>query len=221
MSTSTRATAPKARRLRVRSGRLATEILSQLAADLRAGKVAIFPTETVYGVGTSIFSPEGIRRIYRLKGRHWRKPLALLVHRLEAAQPLVEPLPPEARRLAERFCPGPLTLVLKASALGRLAMGGTPTVGVRIPDHPVALAILRRAGLPLATTSVNRSGDKPEVSGASAARLFGPAVDWLVDAGTCRVKEPSSVVDLSHFPFTVIREGAIPKAELERTLRLR
>jgi L-threonylcarbamoyladenylate synthase len=192
--------------------------LSELVADLRAGALAIFPTETVYGIGTSIFAPQGIRRIYQLKGRHERKPLAILTHSLEAARPMVDYIPPEALRLAKRFCPGPLTMIFKASPLGRLAMGGLPTIGVRIPDHPLVLALLKRMEVPLATTSVNRSGKAPATSGSSAARILGRHVDWLIDGGRCRVRRASSVIDLSGYPFTVIREGAIPKKTLEKVL---
>ena len=180
--------------------------------------MAIFPTETVYGLGASAFSPVGIRRIYQLKGRSWKKPLALLVPSLEAAHPLLDSIPREAHRLAQNYCPGPLTLVLRASPLGKMVVGGLATIGVRIPRHPVALALLEALGAPMATTSVNRSGDDPAVSGTSAARVFGTKVDWLIDGGSCTVKTASSVVDLSNFPFSVIREGAIPKKDLEETL---
>ena len=109
--------------------RISQSTLSRLSADLQAGAVAIFPTDTVYGIGTSVFSVAGIQRIYKLKGRQGRKPLALLVHSLAAARPLVEEIPLEAERLAQRFWPGPLTLVLKASLLGRLITGGIGTIG--------------------------------------------------------------------------------------------
>ena len=178
--------------------------------------MVIFPTETVYGIATSVFSLPGIRRIYKLKGSQGRKPLALLVHSLSAAKPLVESIPPEADRLAKRFWPGPLTLILKASPLGRLVTGGLATIGVRIPDHPVALSILKAAGIPLATTSVNRSGQKPTISGREAAKLFGSKVDYLIDGGICRLKTASSVVDMSHYPFMVVREGALSKKLLEK-----
>lgn len=183
---------------------------------LSSGGVAIFPTETVYGIGASVFSLGGIKRIYDLKGREGRKPLALLVPHLEAAGPLVESIPVEAKRLANKFWPGPLTLVLMASPLGRLVTGGLLTIGVRVPDHPIALELLRKMQVPLATTSVNRSGQKPAVSAKECARLFGKKVDCLIDGGACRVKTASSVVDMSHYPFTVIREGAIPKRVLEK-----
>jgi L-threonylcarbamoyladenylate synthase len=197
---------------------LPAKVLDSLVTDLKGGAVAIFPTETVYGIGTSVFSLIGIQRIYKLKGRHGRKPLALLVPTLEAARPLVEIIPPEAERLAELFWPGPLTLIFKASPLGRLVTGGLATIGVRIPDHPVALALLKKVGIPLATTSVNRSGQKAAVSGSACAKLFGTKVDWLIDGGTCRVKAASSVVDLSHYPFSIRREEAISRKVLEKAL---
>jgi len=211
MSTSTRVT----------GHRLLPKILAKIASDLQAGAVAIFPTETVYGISASVFSRAGIRRIYKLKGRHGRKPLAVLVPSLDAARPLVESVPPEAEHLAQRFWPGPLTLVLKASPLGRLVTGGLSTIGVRVPDHPIALAILKRVGIPLATTSVNRSSGKPMVSGTGAAKLFGPQVDWLIDGGLCRIQTSSSVIDLSHYPFMVVRDGAISKKTLEKAITKR
>src|SRR5262245_18722045 len=116
MSTSMLATG---RKLRPRTGRLPADVLSKIVTSLRRGGVAIFPTETVYGIGTSAFAHRGIRKIYRLKGRKWKKPLALLVPTLDAAAPLVESIPVEAYRLAAKFWPGPMTLVLTASPLGR------------------------------------------------------------------------------------------------------
>ncbi len=219
MSTSTRATARKiAQKVRARSGRIPAVVLSQVIASLHQDGVAIFPTETVYGIGASAFSHRGIRRIYQLKGRRWNKPLALLVPTLEAAAPMVETLPPEAFRLADAFWPGPMTLIFRASALGRLVTGGLETLGVRIPDHPFALALLKGVGLPLATTSVNRSGEEPATSGLSAAKLFGSKVDWLIDGGACAIKKASTVIDLSSYPFTVKRLGSIAKKDLEHTL---
>lgn len=189
-----------------------------IARELRAGAVVILPTETVYGLGASPFHREAIQRIYALKGRRWHKPLALLTHSLKAAAPLIDEIPPEAQHMADAFCPGPITLVLKASPLGQMLMGGLPTIGVRIPDHPFALKLLRVLGTPLAATSVNRSGEDPATSASGCRKIFGKKVDHLFDGGVCRVKEPSSVVDFSHYPFTIIREGAIGRRKLEETL---
>ena len=189
-----------------------------LVAAISAGAVAILPTETVYGLVTSAFSIEGIRAIYKLKGRLWKKPLALMVHELKAAAPFLESIPPEAEALAEHFCPGPLTLVFKASLLGQMLMGGTQTVGVRIPDHQDTLKLLRKIAVPLASTSANPSGKPDAVSVTQAKRYFGAKVKWIIDGGACRVKTPSSVVDFSHYPFTITRESAIAKKDLEKIL---
>ncbi len=204
MSTSTPATARKT--------------IVRIAQDLRAGALVIFPTETVYGLGANVFDRGAVARIYKLKGRAWRKPLAVLISDLKLAAPLLESIPPEAQHLAKKFCPGPLTLVLKASPLGQMVMGGLPTIGVRIPDHPIALALLKNFGMPLATTSVNRSGQEPATTASGCRKLFGKYVEHLLDGGACRVKEPSSVVDFSHYPFTVIREGALSRKQLEKHL---
>ena len=192
--------------------------LEQVARALLAGEVAVFPTETVYGIGAGAFATQAIRRIYELKGRHGRKPLAILVASLDAARPLVETIPPEALRLAEAFCPGPMTFVLAASPLGRLVTGGLATIGVRVPAHPIALELITRVGLPLATTSVNRSGGKPATSHQQALEIFKADVEWFLDGGECALKQPSSVVDFSHYPFTVIGDGALPKKKIEHLL---
>jgi L-threonylcarbamoyladenylate synthase len=220
MLTSTRATEHRAsaQPVRARSGHLQRSLLQEIARHVSGGGVVVFPTETVYGVGTSAFSSAGIRRIYQLKGRSWTKPLALLVPSLKAAGPLVEEIPPEAFRLSEAFWPGPLTLIFKASPLGKLVTGGLQTIGVRVPRHPIALALLEMVGVPMATTSVNRSGENPATSGHRARQVFGADVEWLIDGGVCAVKKASSVVDLSSYPFTVKRHGAIHKAVLEKTL---
>ena len=216
MSTSTPAIAAKS--IRLRQNRCAQYLLESIAQELQAGALVVFPTETVYGLGTSAFSPSGIRRIYAVKGRTWQKPLALLTPSLDAARPLLEHIPSEAARLAEHFWPGPLTLVFQASTLGRLITEGRETVGVRVPDHPFALALLQCVGLPLATTSANASGEEPAISGRKAAQLFRKKVEWVVDGGACPVEIASSVVDCSHYPPTVLREGAISKKKLEAVL---
>jgi len=202
----------------IKAGRMPATLLTRIGPALRSGAVAIFPTETVYGIGASAFSLSAIRRIYQLKGRTWNKPLALLVPALDAAAPLLEDIPPEAYRLAKAFWPGPMTLVLRASALGKLVTGGLETIGVRVPDHPIALALLKETGLPLATTSVNRSGQEPATSGVAAARLFGSRVDWVLDAGASKIKRASCVIDVSHYPFMIKRPGTIAKHDLEKIL---
>ena len=187
-------------------------------AVLRAGGVAVFPTDTVYGIGASAFRPDSVRRIFRLKGRSYRKPLPLLVADRAQAEPLVEPLSNRLKRLLDDHWPGPLTVVLKTSSLGRLATGGKETVAVRVPDHPAARALLKAFGAPLATTSANPSGEPPAVTGAAARRIFGGRVEILWDGGRCPRGTASTVLDASTLQWTLVRQGAVTRRTLLKYL---
>jgi len=193
-------------------------LIATLAGSLDRGEVGIFPAETVYGLGCHAFRPAAIQRIFHLKGRNFYKPLALLVSDLDQAQELIADLPDAALILAKKFFPGPLTLVLKASTLGRMTMGGHRTIGVRIPHHSWLLSLIKKTGVPLATTSVNHSGQPEALSGAEAKKSFEGKVDWIVDGGRTKLGKPSTVIDLTHFPYTVRREGAIPKRAIYEAL---
>ena len=246
MSPSTRITRrkkrPSGRRLETRifftpGGRVPGAILRETVAVLRSGGVAVFPTDTVYGIGASAFRPESIRRIFKLKGRSYRKPFPLLVaDRAQAygfegvvvdaadraqAEPLVEPLSKRLKRLLDDHWPGPLTVVLKTSSLGRLATGGKETVAVRVPDHPAARALLKAFGAPLATTSANPSGKPPAVTGAAARKTFGGRVEILWDGGRCPRGTASTVLDASTLQWTLIREGAVPRRTLLKYLDIK
>jgi L-threonylcarbamoyladenylate synthase len=180
--------------------------------------VAVFPTDTVYGIGSSVFWPQAIWRIYRLKGRSYDKPLPFLVADVDQALALVEPPGPRLRKMLDKYWPGPLTVVFKTSTLGRWTTGGKETLALRVPDHPVTLAILREMGQPLAVTSANRSGRPEAVTGAQARALFENRVEVLVDGGACPGGVPSTVIDVSSFGWTLVREGAVKKKELLRYL---
>ncbi len=181
----------------------APEALDEAVRRLDAGGVVVIPTDTVYGVAARIDRPEAVRRIFSIKRRPLDKPLPVLVPDLERALRLAV-MTPEASEMAERGWPGPLTLVLPAVPGGGIALGGDgSTIGVRIPAHPVALELLRRAG-PLAATSANRSGD-PTGSGIEAAvQQLGEGVDLYLDAGPLGTV-PSRVVSLVSDPH-VLRE---------------
>ena len=165
------------------------------AAALRAGGVVAFPTDTVYGLAVA---PAGAAKVHELKGRPADLPLILMVADGELAAGFVE-VDTRARGYMERWWPGPLTLVLPA-------LGGG-TLGVRVPDHPLALELLRAAG-PLLTTSANRHGEPPAMDAGEAARLTGLA--GVLDGGRAPGGEPSTVIALlPGKEMTVIREGAI------------
>lgn len=183
--------------------------------------MVIFPTETVYGIGCDSLSAQAKERIRRMKRRvspeEAAKPLQLLAADLRQARPLCERIPPEAQNLLRKYWPGPLTAVFAASNLGRILTGGHPTVGLRVPDHPVPRELARALGRPLAATSANLSGGRPARTCAEAKRAL-PGADAVLDGGPARIGTASTVVDFSSYPYTIRREGAIPKREIEKIL---
>ncbi|MDR0292676.1 MAG: threonylcarbamoyl-AMP synthase [Oscillospiraceae bacterium] len=175
--------------------------LREAALLLRDGGVVAIPTETVYGLAADASNPSAVARVFAVKGRPDDKPLPLLVaDAADAARLCGGSMPPAACELAERFWPGPLTLVLPVSG-----QNGPPSVAVRCPAHPASLAILRHAGVPLALTSANRSGEPPPAT-ASDVTLSGLA--GIVDGGPCAVGRASAILDLTRDPPEILRHGA-------------
>src|ERR1700716_647363 len=182
----------------------------QLLAD---GEVIGFPTDTVYGLAALASDQRAIRPIYELKGRPLRQPLVLMIADPEVAQRWSE-VDERARAYMLRWWPGPLTLVLPARPGLRppLVAGRPRTIGIRVPHHPAALALLEKAGEGLATTSANRSGQPPAASALDAAWVTGVAA--VLDAGRSPGGIPSTVLDLSAPEPRLLREGAIAAGEL-------
>jgi L-threonylcarbamoyladenylate synthase len=189
--------------------------IDEIAGVLKSGGVVAYPTETFYGLGALARDAIAIERLARAKGRPDDKPLPLLAADLAAVE-VVADLSPLARRLAARFWPGPLTLVLPARAgLPGPVTAGTGTVGIRIPGSEVARALAARAGGALVSTSANRSGEPPpsrveELSPALRARL-----DGVLDGGATPGGRPSTVVLVGATGVTLARAGAVPFAEVE------
>ena len=186
------------------------EAVAEAAAALRSGKTVVFPTETVYGLGCCAASGEAVRRVYEIKGRAWAKPLAAYVSCAGEAARYGVAFSAEARRLAEKLWPGPLTLLLAGRDGGR--------TGFRCPDDPRARAMILQAGVPVAGTSANRSGGAPTVSGAEAARLMDGLADLVLAAGPTRLGRESTIVDLAGPEPHLVREGAVGRAEVEEAL---
>ncbi len=188
--------------------------LREPAAALRDGGLVAFPTETVYGLGADATSVRAVRRIFAAKGRPADNPLIVHVASPDHAWALVATVTPLARALAAEHWPGPLTLVLDAAELPAETTGGLTTVGVRIPAHPVALALLEEAGVPVAAPSANLSGRPSPTTAAHVLDDLGDVVDWVVDGGPARVGVESTVVDARGRRPVVLREGGIPREVL-------
>lgn len=190
--------------------------LEEAATLLRAGRLVAFPTETVYGLGADGLNPEAVARIYAAKGRPANNPVILHVAGEAEARVLVREWPEAAARLAARFWPGPLTLVLEAGpAVPAIVRAGGPSVALRCPAHPVALALVRRTGRPLAAPSANRSTHLSPTTAVHVVASLGAAVDLVLDAGPTRAGIESTILDLRTRPFTILRPGPLAPSRLE------
>lgn len=175
--------------------------VSALADTLLRGGVAIFPTETVYGIGVAAGQPDALERLRRLKGRAVSQPFQCLIGDVADALRLGAVFSPGAERLARRYWPGPLTLVLPVGGNGE-------TLGLRVPDSPAILAVIRRLGTGIVTSSANPAG-RPPPGDAEAADVFPEGVDILIDGGVSPVGTASSVVRCGGEGYEILREGAI------------
>jgi L-threonylcarbamoyladenylate synthase len=186
---------------------------------LKRGGLVAFPTETVYGLGARAFDPEAVRRVFAAKGRPADNPLILHIAIPHQLKPLVLEVPTVARRLMDRFWPGPLTLVLRRSErVSPLVSAGLSTVAVRIPDHPVALALIRELGEPIAAPSANRSGRPSPTRAEHVVAELGDAVDLVLEGGPCRVGLESTVVDLTGDLPCILRPGAVTVEALQSVI---
>lgn len=200
------------------------EAVEPAAAVIRSGGIVALPTETVYGLACDALNGTAVVRLRRLKGRPADHPLPVQLADAAALSQVAHPLPTWAEPLARRFWPGPLTLVLPCTAkVPAVVTGGRDTVGVRVPDHPVAQALLRAVGRPLAVPSANRTGEPPLPSAAAIVACFGGEVP-VVLAGDDPPGErqlPSTVVDVTRRPPVILRQGAVPAAEILETCQTR
>ncbi|MDE0042013.1 MAG: L-threonylcarbamoyladenylate synthase [Candidatus Poribacteria bacterium] len=194
------------------------QLLNQAVQLLRDGGVVAFPTDTVYGVGVDPLQPEAVRKLYRIKGRPDNKPIAILVGSIEDVERVAQTPSGNFSRLAERFWPGGLTLIVEARDLPPEITAGGSTVGVRMPNHPLTLELLRGFGGPIATTSANRSGEPPATSAEEVGAQLGDCVNLIVDGGDTITKVASTVLNLSMSPPQILRQGAISEESLMECL---
>ena len=190
--------------------RITTEI-AQAADAIRAGQLVAVPTETVYGLAGNGLDPAAVAQIYEIKGRPAVKPLSLMVHDASAMARYCADVPPAAYTLAEAFWPGPLTIVLRAQGcVPEIVRAGGQTVGLRCPDHPATLALIEAAQLPLAAPSANPSGAPSPKTADDVLAYFNGQIAAVIDGGPCGIGRESTLVDLSHTPYRILRSAAVP-----------
>jgi L-threonylcarbamoyladenylate synthase len=193
--------------------------IAEAVATLKAGELVAFPTETVYGLGADASNPEAVKKIYAAKGRPRNHPLIVHVARVEQVADWAEPMSAAARRLAERYWPGPLTLIMKRVAhVNDLVTGGQDTIALRVPSHGIAHALLTAFGGGIAAPSANRYGRVSATTAEHVRIEFGDAVRCVLDGGPSDVGIESTIVDVSGDAPALLRPGHITAREIEAAL---
>lgn len=202
-----------------------TEILSSASLDvltraleiLRAGGLVAFPTDTVYGVGALAFDGKAVESIYTAKDRPIEKAIPVLIGDRDDLDKIAMDIPKFARILASRFWPGPLTILVPKKPDLPQSVSATSTIGVRVPDHEIARALLRAAG-PMAVTSANLSGQTSPTTAEEVFAQLGGRIELIIDGGKTPGGMPSTLVDCTKNEIRVLREGPITEEELRSAL---
>ena len=190
--------------------------VAEAARLLRAGEVVGIPTETVYGLAANALSDEAVPKIFAAKGRPQDNPLISHIASLDMLPMVVREVPGAAYRLAEAFWPGPLTLILpRSKTVADSVCAGLDTASVRMPSHPVALAVIRAAGVPLAAPSANLSGSPSPTTAADVLADMEGKIPLILDGGACSVGVESTVISLAGAQPVLLRPGYITKEQLE------
>ncbi len=199
--------------------RLTKHDMKQAAALLRLGKLVAVPTETVYGLAADATQEAAVQANYDAKGRPETKPLNVLVDGMSMVETVCRDIPADAYRLAQAFWPGPLTMILWGNGtLPPVVPAGGKTQGVRCPDHPDTLAVIRALGKPLACPSANLSGQPSPKSAQDVLSQLDGHIDAVLDGGSCTVGTESTILDLTATPYRVLRRGGLSREKLEAVL---
>jgi len=197
---------------------LSEKELDEIVAALKAGELVVFPTDTLYGLGADPFNENSVKKVYIAKNRPFDMPLSIAVSN-EKMMESVTVLNESARKIIRKFMPGPVTLLLtKKPSIPDMLTSGTNVVGIRIPDHPLALRIIDRFG-PITATSANMHSHKDPVDSAMPIKDLKGHAHTVVDCGKTKYAEPSTIVDISDGTAEIIRKGVISQEEIENALR--
>ncbi|MBI2908902.1 MAG: threonylcarbamoyl-AMP synthase [Chloroflexi bacterium] len=204
------------------SHKLTSDVESQVAEALRIlkeGGVVAFPTDTVYGIGAAADKERALETIFELKGRPRGKPLQVFLSRVEDMTAVAQDVPDAAWRLAKALLPGGLTLVLgKQAWLSDIVTAAGDTVAIRIPAHPVPIALVEGLGAPLVATSANLSGQPSAVTAEEARRQLDDRVALIIDAGPAPAGRESTIIDLTGSTPRILRQGMVSREEVEAAL---
>ena len=197
-----------------------TEENLKMSADLiRAGELVAFPTETVYGLGANGLNSDACKKIYIAKNRPQDKPLTLHVASLEQVEQVAE-ISERAKKLFEKFCPGPLTIILqKKKSVPDFVTCGLNSVGIRFPNNEIALKFIELSGCPIAAPSANISGENPPKTAEEVYKNLNGRIKFILDGGECQFGISSTIIDMSKDVPKILRQGAISADELKFSLK--
>lgn len=193
--------------------------IGNAAEIIKNGGIVAVPTETVYGLAANGLNADAVRKIYEVKGRPEVKPISLLISGPEDIDRYCVDVPSAAKKLAQLFFPGPLTIVLKSSDFVPLIVRANgQTIGVRCPSNDLTLQLIKESNVPLAAPSANPSGSVSPKSGVEVINYFDGIIDCIIDDGNCSLGFESTIIDLSKTPYSILREGALPVEKIENAL---
>ena len=205
----------KTKIIKVNSARPEADKINQAAKIIQSGGLVAFPTQTFYALGADTLNPEAVKRVFEVKARPLDKPLTVLVARMRDVYRLVQEVPRVAQSLLDEFWPGPLTLVFKSSPLIlSIVRGRSETIGIRIDQNLVALALIEASHTPLTATSANLSGNRSPINAGQVMKDLGGRIEAILDGGPAEIGIESTILDLTTDPPLILREGAISRTEL-------
>lgn len=193
--------------------------LKKAAQLIKQGGIAIFPTETVYGIGANGFDERAISKLYEIKQRPLTKPISLLVYSIDMINSIAENITKEEYALMKKFMPGPLTIILKKKKIiPNILTANSDTVGIRMPANEIALKLIEYAGVPIATSSANISGKESNTKVNESLKELKEKVDVFIDGGESKIGIASTVVQIVNGKPKIFREGAIKEQEILKYL---
>jgi len=195
------------------------KVIKEAALIIKQGGLVIYPTETCYGLAANALDPKAVERVYKVKNRPYSKPLSIAVSDLEMAKKYAH-FNPEAEKLAKKLLPGPLTIALpKKPVIPNIV--NPNRIAIRIPDNPIAILLIKKAGVPITATSANKTGDPPPYNINDAINSLVGSVDFVIDIGQLPKVQPSTIVDFTEKPCPVItRIGPIPPSKILKVLKI-
>lgn len=210
--------ASRSERIRCVENNLSESQIRKIIDALRRGELIVYPTETLYGLGANALDETAVKKVYMVKKRPFDMPLSIAVSDIEMLEE-VAVVDERAEILIKRFMPGPLTILLtKKPVIPDILTSGIAEVGVRIPDNPLALTLIRKFGNPITSTSANLHSHQNPTNIDDVIRDLGDSIRFYIDCGTTTIGKPSTIVQFNEDGFEIIRKGAIPVEQIEAAL---